>query len=315
MNNCITNDRPSPKVSVIIPVYNTGDYLRETLDSICSQTLEELEIILLDDGSTDNSARIMKEYAKHDSRIQYHRQPNQGLSVARNQAMKHATGKYIYFMDSDDILDKNALQQCYQACEKENLDFTFFDAEPIIESSDNSNIPGYSRNNKLSVKTNKGIDLLNYELDNKLFLPSVCLCVVNRHFLNNFFQRFPPGIIHEDHPFAIQIYLNAERVRYIPEPFFKRRIRSGSIMTRHFGMRNIEGYTTVCNQIRDLTPQHPEWASVINKYLYQTLNDVIWAGHRMTFLEKIETACRFKRLSLSKYVTIRNWAVFWLKRK
>lgn len=315
MNHCITNSNPPPKVSVIIPVYNTGDYLRETLDSICSQTLEELEIILLDDGSTDNSARIMKEYAKHDSRIQYHRQPNQGLSVARNQAMKHATGKYIYFMDSDDILDKNALQQCYQTCEKENLDFTFFDAEPIIESSDNSNIPGYNRKEKIDENIWKGIDLLNYELNNHLFRTPVWLCFVNRQFLSKFFKRFPPGIIHEDHPFALQIYLHAERVCYIPQAFFKRRIRSGSIMTQRFSMRNIEGYTTVFTEICNLTPQHPEWASVINKYLYQTLNDVIWAGHRMTFLEKIETACRFKRLSLSKYVTIRNWAVFWLKRK
>lgn len=86
----------APKVSVIIPVYNTGYYLRETLNSICTQTLEEQEIILLNDGSTDGSMKIIEEYATKDSRIQYHTQPNQGLSVARNQAMKHATGKYIF---------------------------------------------------------------------------------------------------------------------------------------------------------------------------------------------------------------------------
>lgn len=218
-------------------------------------------------------------------------------------------------MDSDDKLDTRTLQTCYDICEKAHLDFVFFDAEPIIESSNNSNIPNYSRKNRLNEKTQRGIDLLNYELDNSLFLPSVCLCLVNRHFLNRFFISFPPGIIHEDHPFAIQIYLHAERTQYIPEPFFKRRIRTGSIMTRCFSIRNIEGYTTVCTEIQKLQQQHPEWTSVINKYLTQTLNDVIWAGHRMTFLEKIETACRFQRLSFSKYVTFRNWAVFWLKRK
>ena len=86
-------------------------------------------------------------------------------------------------------------------------------------------------------------------------------------------------------------------------------------MTRRFSMRNIEGYTTAFTEIRNLQQQHPEWTSVINKYLIKTLNDVIWAGHRMSFLEKIETACRFRRLSFSKYVTFRNWAVFWLKRE
>ena len=86
-------------------------------------------------------------------------------------------------------------------------------------------------------------------------------------------------------------------------------------MTSRFGMRNIEGYTTVCTRIRALGEEHPEWKTRIGKYLAYTLNDVIWAGHRMTFLEKVETACRFKRLRLGKYVSLRNWAVFWLKKK
>ena len=304
-----------PKVSVVIPVYNTADYLRETLNSICDQTLKELEIILLNDGSTDNSMRIIEDFAARDSRIQYHVQPNQGLSVARNQAMRYATGKYIYFMDSDDILDWTALQKCYLTCEEDNLDFVFFDAEPITSSEENENIPDYNRKKYINENVWKGIELLNYELDNHLFRTPVWICFVNRNFLNTFFKRFSPGIIHEDHPFAIQIYLYAERVRYIPESFFTRRIRTGSIMTRRFSMRNIEGYTTAFTEIRNLQQQHPEWTSVINKYLIKTLNDVIWAGHRMSFLEKIETACRFRRLSFSKYVTFRNWAVFWLKRE
>ena len=134
-----------PKVSVVIPVYNTADYLRETLNSICDQTLKELEIILLNDGSTDDSMSIIEDFAARDSRIQYHVQPNQGLSVARNQAIRYSTGKYIYFMDSDDILDWTALQKCYLTCEEDNLDFVFFDAEPITSSGKNENIPNYNR--------------------------------------------------------------------------------------------------------------------------------------------------------------------------
>ena len=219
-----------PKVSVVIPVYNTADYLRETLNSICDQTLKELEIILLNDGSTDDSMSIIEDFAARDSRIQYHVQPNQGLSVARNQAMRYATGKYIYFMDSDDILDWTALQKCYLTCEEDNLDFVFFDAEPITSSGKNENIPNYNRKKYINENVWKGTELLNYELDNHLFRTPVWICFVNRNFLNTFFKRFSPGIIHEDHPFAIQIYLYAERIRYIPEPFFKRRIRTGSII-------------------------------------------------------------------------------------
>lgn len=68
-------------------------------------------------------------------------------------------------------------------------------------------------------------------------------------------------------------------------------------------------------QMQALGQEHPEWKTVIRKYLSYTLNDVIWAGHRMSLLEKIETACRFRRLRLGKYVSFRNWAVFWLKKK
>ena len=98
-----------PKVSVIIPIYNTALYLSEALDSICNQTLKEIEIILVNDGSTDNSLEIIREYSLRDNRITYFSQPNQGQGVARNLGLSHAVGKYIYFMDSDDILSIETL--------------------------------------------------------------------------------------------------------------------------------------------------------------------------------------------------------------
>ena len=218
-------------------------------------------------------------------------------------------------MDSDDILDTQALRHCHDLCEKRELDFIFFDAKPLTESADSQNIPNYDRKGKIDESIHSGMEMLDYELSNRLFLTSVCLCMVNRLFLKKCFTGFYPGIIHEDHSFTMMIYLNAQRVCYVPKAFFGRRIRPHSIMTNRFGMRNIEGYTTVCTQMQALGQEHPEWKTVIRKYLSYTLNDVIWAGHRMSLLEKIETACRFRRLRLGKYVSFRNWAVFWLKKK
>lgn len=315
MTSSKTTPDSKPKVSVIMPIYNTAAYLREALDSICQQTLKELEIILLNDGSTDESMEIIREYAQADSRIQWHEQPNQGLSVARNQAMKHATGKYIYMMDSDDRLDTDALRQCYERCEESALDFVCFDAEPMQAIPANSNIPDYCRKDGLDTSVRKGIELLDYELQHDLFRPPVWLCFVNLAFLRNVFHRFHPGIIHEDHPFTIAIHLQAERASYIPQAFFKRRIRATSIMGSQFGMRNIEGYTAVFKEIEALGEKNPAWKAVIEKYFFQTINAVVWASHRMTFLEKVETACRFKRMGFGKYATWRNWAVFWIKRK
>lgn len=183
-----------PEVSVIIPIYNTAAYLRKALDSICGQTLKELEIILIDDGSTDGSRGIIEEYAKRDARIRWYAQPNQGLSVARNRGLLHATGKYIYFMDSDDILDTQALRRCHDLCEKRELDFIFFDAKPLTESADSQNIPNYDRKGKIDESVHSGMEMLDYELSNRLFLTPVYLCMVNRLFLKNASLAFIPAL-------------------------------------------------------------------------------------------------------------------------
>ena len=97
------------KISVILPVYNVAPYLDETFGSLINQSLKDIEIIAVNDGSTDQSEAIIRKYMQQDSRINYFFQENQGQSVARNLALQHATGKYIYMMDSDDVLyDPNA---------------------------------------------------------------------------------------------------------------------------------------------------------------------------------------------------------------
>ena len=105
------------KVSVVIPVYNTEKYVREAIESIIHQSLKELEIIIINDGSTDGSPEILKEISNTDHRIQVYTQTNQGQSTARNFGISHARGKYIYFMDSDDLLEEDALESCYLKCE------------------------------------------------------------------------------------------------------------------------------------------------------------------------------------------------------
>ena len=110
------------KVSVVIPVYNTEKYVREAVESIMNQTLRKLEIIIINDGSTDNSLQVAEELAAADSRIQVYSQTNRGLSMARNAGITHAHGRYIYFMDSDDLLEKDAMELCYSKCEEKELD-------------------------------------------------------------------------------------------------------------------------------------------------------------------------------------------------
>lgn len=113
-----------PKVSVIIPVYNVEKYLSETLECLVNQTLSDIEIICVDDGSTDDSMSILQEYAERDSRVKYLQQQNQYAGIARNNGLKIATGDYVIFLDSDDIFDKTMLEKLVNQAEKTNADVT-----------------------------------------------------------------------------------------------------------------------------------------------------------------------------------------------
>ena len=110
------------KISVIVPVYNGEEFLSQCLDSILAQTLQDIEILCVNDGSTDNSLKILKGYAKKDKRIQIINQKNQGLSASRNNAMKIAKGEYLSFVDADDYINKQFLEELYNSAIKENAD-------------------------------------------------------------------------------------------------------------------------------------------------------------------------------------------------
>lgn len=110
------------KVSVIIPVYNVDKYLKRCLDSVINQTLKDIEIIILNDGSTDNSEEIILEYASQDERIQYYKHKNIGLGPTRNKGIEYAKGEYLSFIDSDDYVSLHMLETLYTRAKKENAD-------------------------------------------------------------------------------------------------------------------------------------------------------------------------------------------------
>ena len=121
------------KVSVILPIYNVAPYLEEAFDSILNQSLKEIEVIAVNDGSTDNSWEIIQKYQEKDARIISISQENQGLSMARNVALPYVTGKYVYMMDSDDMLSSlDALQKCYEYAERNQADFVFLDRKSVV---------------------------------------------------------------------------------------------------------------------------------------------------------------------------------------
>lgn len=118
-----------PKVSVIIPIYNAAEFLEECLDSVIAQTLENIEIICVNDGSSDNSLDILQEYKKRDSRIRVLSQSNQGAGVARNNGISVARGEYLSFLDADDFFEKNMLKCAYKVVYRTKADIGVFNAD------------------------------------------------------------------------------------------------------------------------------------------------------------------------------------------
>ena len=302
-----------PKVSVIIPVYNTEKYVRQAVESILLQTLKDIEIIIVNDGSTDGSMTILEELAAQDERIKLFSQENQGQSIARNFALQKVGGKYLYFMDSDDYLENEALELCFEKAESNNLDFVLFDAE-ILNPQDTTAIDiTYQRTQIMDEESiYTGNELLNLFIRKYIFTPSPCLSFINIAFLRQKNLSFYPGIIHEDQLFTCKLYLNANKVMCIAKPFFKRRFRSDSTMTNRFAWKNMRGYLTVTAELLQYASKHPEYKKLIDLFLSQMLDASVWQAHVLPLKEKIKLLPRIAKHH--QYIRLRTWLVLMLKK-
>lgn len=130
-----------PKVSVIIPVYNGERYLRQCLSSVCAQTLRDIEILVVDDGSTDGTADILREYAQKDSRVRVLTQPNINAGAARNHGMRHATGEYYSFLDADDFFEPDMLERAVACADETGSDVVLYGYDLYLEEAGSFELP------------------------------------------------------------------------------------------------------------------------------------------------------------------------------
>lgn len=226
----------NPLISVIIPVYNVEQYLEECLNSVIEQTYKNIEIITVNDGSSDRSLEILQKYALSHPNIKIINQENMGNSVARNKGIMLASGKYINFLDSDDYLETNAFENLVKQMEENNLDLIRFGAEPFVDGVDykiNKNqydFRTFYKEGKVYGKE-EFLASLQQTLLQKSFSASPCLYVVKREIVVENQIRFTSGIRYEDELFTLEVFLNVNRTMYDPNLYYKRRYRANSIMT------------------------------------------------------------------------------------
>lgn len=208
-------------ISVIVPVYNVESYLEECIDSIINQTLDTFELILVNDGSTDKSPDICNEYAKKDNRIKVIHKENEGASSARNTGLDIANGKYISFIDSDDIIERTMFEEAINNMNKDNSDIYIFYGRECHSKLDISNKQLY--NYYEVITANECL----YKLFNENVGEQVWNKVFKRKLWNNI--RFPVGKTAEDIDVLYKVIENSKLVTYDSKVLYYIRTRQGSV--------------------------------------------------------------------------------------
>lgn len=250
------------KVSIIIPVYNVAPWLGECLESVISQDYENLQIICVNDGSSDDSPQILSGYAEKDPRIVIYDQKNQGPAVARNSGMKLAEGKYISFLDADDLMAKGFLKKAVERIENDSLQILRFNSDYFYESdSIRDRLKGFSHKYDYpGIYT--GPDFYQTLKKNHEYSVVVWRSIYLRKFLTDFHITFnyPP---HEDDLFTFQCYLLSDRIGFMNEAGVHHRYRDGSIMTVEHSLINVRSryliahaMNLLCYENQDLLSDH-----------------------------------------------------------
>ena len=212
------------KVSVIMPVYNAQDFLTESIDCILNQTLSDLELICVDDGSTDGSLDMLNEFASKDSRIQVYHQQNRGGGAARNVAMTYAKGKYLYCMDADDLIELNALEKLYDIAEEKDTDFIIFQAINYDDELDKYYHTDYYDMNYLADFVGDSIFGVDDVKDYFFNISVTPWCkFYNLDFVKKSKAQFAEGLIFHDNIFFWEVFFNAKRIYFLREVLYTRR--------------------------------------------------------------------------------------------
>ncbi len=250
-----------PKVSVIVPIYNVEGYLSRCIESIINQTLSDIEIILVNDGSTDNSEKIIKKYAKKDKRIVALKQENGGVASAKNLGVKNATGEFIGFVDSDDWIDNSMFEKMYNCAKRENSDVVICDFYKYFDDG------------KMTPIQTMPLVSVNIKKD---FIMAPC-CSWNKLYKRGLLKdnSFPNGLIYEDLAVTPLLVNKIDKISYINECLYYYFIRCESIMNKTKFKSNFYDILKVGNLITDKVNKDKSYKLYYFEYEYLIIDNLL----------------------------------------
>lgn len=297
-----------PKVSIILPVYNVAPYLRQSLDSVIAQTLKDIEIICVDDGSTDESGKILDEYKEKDKRIKVIHKKNAGTGAARNDGLKVATGECIGFVDPDDWILPNMYERLYNILQDKNLDIVMF--TPDVFNDQTQKHEGF-----LYFQDSNFPKILDDKIFNKDDISpfSYPMCVWNKLYRKKLFDEnnidFAEGLDFEDHKVIFKSLFTAKRIYFIREKLYVyRHSRQGSILsdndTRMFD--HIKIYDIVENILKETG----NWESFHQDFLRYKVHNILYyytmikPQYKEEYYKKMVKSLQSTQMSEKEYETL-----------
>lgn len=297
----------SPKVSIIIPVYNVEDYVEECLRSALNQTYQSIEIVIVNDGSTDNSVKICNDLIKEDSRASLLSKPNGGLSSARNFGLEHARGEFVFFLDGDDVVDERAIECLVAAQEAYSVDLV---AARLGKTAKGDRFYGEA------VRTGDIVDgeaLLEMMLHLNGETGSACGKLILRSLFDDL--CFPEGQLFEDFGVMARLFSRASKAFVSPAIVYGYTTRDGSITgKKSYGLHHVEGMEASLDVVRRIVTDSANRVSlddlrcfeafcalrIASKLSKKTLHEEEWAKRYLTYAKKLSRSVVFaKSLSLS----------------
>ncbi len=300
-------------LSIVIPVYKVEKYVEKCLRSCAEQDIfsDEYEIIVVNDGSPDKSIEIVEHVAKGYSNITVVSQKNQGLSLARNKGLSSAKGDYVWFVDSDDWIEKNVLKKLITLCTENNLDILRFCVGNVIEGKSVRRFNYEAREKRIQ----KGKDVL---LDG-IYSPCVQFSIYKREFLLKNNLSFYPGIFHEDGEFTPRAWYMAERVMLLNDICYYYRLNNDSIMGRPNPKKSFD-LVIVCESLNNFSKKVDDRHKIYFHNMISTcLNNALYGTYFMENEDNIRlNALLRQKVFLLEHLrksTIRKYNVeYWLFR-
>lgn len=264
-NNNSNKKSNTPKISIIICAYNREEYLKRCLNSVKNQTLKNIEIICADDGSTDNTLDVFRKYANKDHRFKFFTQKNSGPGVARNKAIKMATGEYIMFLDSDDWIELNTCEELYKKVKLNDLDILLFLMKNYSEETGEYYEDSYYNLTPISDDFENKV-FSHEDISNIIFSISISACqkIYKRSLVKK--VHFAEKLLFEDNPFFWGVMLQAKRMSLLKKHFYLRSRHTSSI-TSEYDNKYFD-VIPISNKVISIFKE----LNLVNMYKYQLTN-------------------------------------------